>query len=318
MADNDSHVITLAGLAAFKGEADKAYLAIHGTADESVKTLNLLPLLRNEALNLGEVRFLKSMTPGLFLQVTQAGTTAGDAVEYPNTVDTEVADGTAKLTVRSLLSSSGVTADKVGYGDQSVKDVLDQLLYVPIAINSFNNNVGTVEMGQTVTDVQLTWSFNKTPTTVTLGKDAQDVNSKGVTLTKQTITANTTFTLTAGDGKNTATKQTWITFLNGVYYGVGTATGDAINKDFVAGLTKVLSDSIGRDFTATADADSYIYYAFPHRLGTPKFFVGGFEGGFTLAKTFDYQNPSGYTESYDVYQSNNKGLGAITVTVKKA
>lgn len=318
MADNDSHVITLAGLAAFKGEADKAYLAIHGTADEATRVLNLVPLARNEALDLGMVRFIRTMKSGLFLQVTQAGTTSGDAVEYPNTVDTEVTDGTAKLTVRSLLSASGVTADKVGYGDKSVKDILDQLLYVPIAINSFNNNVGTVETGQTITDVKLTWSFNKTPATLTLGKDAQDVNSTGVTLTDQTITANTTYTLTAGDGKNTATKQTWITFLNGVYSGVGTATGDAINKDFVADLTKVLSDSIARDFTVTADADSYVYYAFPHRLGTPKFFVGGFEGGFTLAKTFDYENPSGYTESYDVYQSNNKGLGTITVTVKKA
>ena len=62
--------------------------------------------------------------------------------------------------------------------------------------------------------------------------------------------------------------------------------------------------------------DRYIYYAIPHRLGTPVFFVGGFEGGFALEKTFDYQNPSGYTESYDVYKSTNAGLGSTTVTVK--
>ena len=46
------------------------------------------------------------------------------------------------------------------------------------------------------------------------------------------------------------------------------------------------------------------------------FFVGGFEGGFALEKTFDYTNPSGYTEAYDVYKSTNAGLGSTKVDVK--
>ena len=59
-----------------------------------------------------------------------------------------------------------------------------------------------------------------------------------------------------------------------------------------------------------------IYYAFPASWGTPRFFVGGFEGGFALLKTFDHKNASGATISYAVWKSTNAGLGNTTVEVK--
>ena len=91
---------------------------------------------------------------------------------------------------------------------------------------------------------------------------------------------------------------------------------DGADKAFVAGLTKVLSGlHVPARSMVTAGEGEFIYYAIPHRLGTPSFTVGGFEGGFSLLKTFDYENPAGYTESYDVYKSTNANLGATKVVI---
>lgn len=101
-----------------------------------------------------------------------------------------------------------------------------------------------------------------------------------------------------------------------MYYGVGNAVGDGIDDAFVKGLTKALSGNKAKIFTVNAEQGQYIYYALPKRLGTPVFFVGGFEGGFALEKTFNYTNPSGYAEAYDVYKSTNAGLGSTKVEAK--
>ena len=216
------------------------------------------------------------------------------------------------------------TADGVSYKDSNVEKALDDLTkrmddvqYTPIQITSLSNNVNTAEMGSTVNTVVLSWGYNKKPKTAMLDGAGLDVNLRTKTIESAGIKASKTYTLAATDERDAkATKATAITFLNGVYYGVGTAAGDAINSDFVKGLTKTLSGSKGKTFTVNATEGKYIYYALPHRLGTPVFFVGGFEGGFALAKTFSYTNPSGYTESYDVYKSTNAGLGSTTVEAK--
>lgn len=216
------------------------------------------------------------------------------------------------------------TADGVSYKDSNVEKALDDLTkrmddvqYTPIQITTLSNNVNTAEMGSTVNTVVLNWGYNKKPKTAMLDGAGLDVNLRTKTIEDAGIKASKTYTLAAtGERDDKATKTTAITFLNGVYYGVGTAAGDAINNDFVKGLTKTLSGSKGKTFTVNATEGKYIYYALPHRLGTPVFFVGGFEGGFALAKTFDYTNPSGYTESYDVYKSTNAGLGSTTVEAK--
>lgn len=213
--------------------------------------------------------------------------------------------------------AGATTASGVSYGDKTVAAVLDDLLYTPIQITAFTNSVNTAEKGATVNTVVLTWNYNKTPVSATLDGTAIDKTLKTKTIENAAITANKTYTLKAKDERDAeASKSSGINFVNGCYYGVGTASGDAINKAFVAGLTKVLSDSRARDITVNAAAGQYIYYAIPARLGTPSFFVGGFEGGFNKVKTFDYQNPSGYTESYDVYRTTNAGLGSTKVTIK--
>ena len=74
------------------------------------------------------------------------------------------------------------TADGVAYGDRTVKDALDDLLYTAIQITSFGNNVNTVEIGSTVNTVVLNWNYNKTPKTLTLDGSELDVALKTKTI----------------------------------------------------------------------------------------------------------------------------------------
>lgn len=214
------------------------------------------------------------------------------------------------------------TADGVSYGEDTVKGALDDLFgrvndlaYVEMQITAFTNNVNTVEMGSTVNTVVLNWDYNKTPAALTLDGSAIDAELKTKTIENAGITADKTYTLKATDERDAvATKTTKITFLNGVYWGTAedAATFDSA---FILALTKGLQAAKTKTFTVNAAAGKHIYYAIPTRYGTPAFKVGGFDGGFAKAGTIQFANASGYTESYDVWKSDNAGLGSTTVVV---
>lgn len=217
------------------------------------------------------------------------------------------------------------TAANVSYGDNSNVEValddinkkLGDLMYTPISITSFTNNKNTVEMGSTITDVTLNWNYNKTPKTLSLDGSTLAVSLKTKTLTGQSIKANKTFTLKATDERDAvSTKTTAITFLNGVYYGIGDDLQiSGITNQFILGLTKTLQSSRAKTFTVNAGVGKHIYYIIPTRYGTPVFKVGGFEGGFEKLGTVNFTNASGYAENYDVYKSGNANLGNTTVVV---
>lgn len=207
------------------------------------------------------------------------------------------------------------TADGVSYGDKTVKEVLDDLLYTAIQLTAFSNNVNTVEMGTTVNTVKLDWNYNKIPKTLTLDGAPVDAASKTKTIEGAGIKANKTYTLKATDDRNASSqKTTVITFLNGIYWGVA-AKKTSFDSAFVLTLTKGLQGSKAKTFTVNAGAGQHIYYAIPTRYGTPAFKVGGFDGGFSKAGTIQFTNASGYTESYDIWISDNAGLGNTTVNV---
>lgn len=215
------------------------------------------------------------------------------------------------------------TADGVSYKESNVEAALTkieadiaELQYTPIQITAFTNNVNTAEMGSTVNTVVLNWDYNKKPAKLTLDGSVVDAGLKTKTIESAGIKENKTYTLKATDERDAeSTKTTAITFLNGLYWGVGTADA-TINNDFILGLTKGLQSSKVKTFTVNAGEGQHIYFALPVRYGTPVFKVGGFEGGFAKAQTMDFTNASGYSESYDVYKSDQQNLGDTTVEVK--
>lgn len=198
---------------------------------------------------------------------------------------------------------------------QEIKKIKAELNYKEITIIKFNNPAaGTHEIGSTINGVSLSWELSKNPESQTLNGSAlgTDVRSKSY---DGPITTNQTYSLSVTDEKGaTASASSSITFLNGVYYGV-LESGAAIDSAVVRSLTRKLQGSKGITFTADAGATQKIVYALPTRYGTPNFNVGGFDGGFAKANTFDFTNASGYTESYDVWLSENVNLGSTTVKV---
>ena len=196
----------------------------------------------------------------------------------------------------------------------SIQKEIADLKYSAISITSFTNNKNIVEMGSTVTSVALNWTTNKTPTTLTLDNASIDKFLKTTTLSNQTIKSNKTFILKAIDERNaTATKTTAITFYNGIYYGA--AASATIDSSFILKLTKSLQPTKAKTFDCTTGSGQYIWFCVPTRYGTPTFNVGGFDGGFSKISTLQFKNASGYTESYDVYKSDNANLGSKTVKV---
>lgn len=189
------------------------------------------------------------------------------------------------------------------------KDIAD-LKYVPIDITSISNNVGTVEMGSTVTSVTVSWALNKDPVSQTVDGESVNAAERSVTYDGLSLTAGKTYTVSVTDEREaTDTATTKIAFLNGVYYGVGTPTTNILT------LNKKLQSGRGVTFNVTAGEGQNVLYALPTRYGTPNFNVGGFDGGFTKATTFNFTNNSGYTEEYDLWVSDNTGLGNTTVKV---
>lgn len=201
------------------------------------------------------------------------------------------------------------------------KQMIDDLAYVKIAVNSMSATNSSNEIGSTVTATTVTWNLNKDPKTIKIkfGSEAEetletDVRSKEYT--GKTVTSNTIITLTVTDERDAVvTKSVTIAFQPKVYWGVSNKSS-LESGDILTLASSALAGSRARTFSVNAGEGEYIYYAIPSSFGTPTFNVGGFDGGFTKVGTISHQNASGYTQNYDVWKSVNPSLGQTSVTVK--
>lgn len=277
------------------------------------------------------------MLPGEFAVTTDgsrkvlAAFAAGDVKELASKeeVNQAIAEGIASIEEKEhealknigtgvdiSLTEYGKAADAgaTGKAIDELKTEISDLKYNLIEITVFSNNIGTAEMGSTVNNVTLSWKTNKTPAALALDGTSVDVSATSKALAGLGLTTNKTWTLVATDERDaTSQKTTALNFYNGIYYGV--ALEASYDSAFILVLTKVLSGTKARTFAVNAGENQYIYYCLPSRLGTPSFNVGGFDGGFTKVTTINFTNSSGYTESYDIWKSDNANLGSTTVKV---
>lgn len=208
-----------------------------------------------------------------------------------------------------------ITADKLNRIETAIYEhtqMLDELLYKAITINNFSISKATAELGEKLIGLILSWSYNKTPIYQKLDNVLIDNELRKYTIEKE-ISSNTSFKLEVSDGKTTVNKTASINFYNGRYYGV--SNSETYDSDFILSLNKTLTNSRACNFTVNCGPGQYIFFAIPTRFGTPKFTVGGFEGGFSKVATIIYVNKYEYSESYDIYKSDNDNLGNTTVVV---
>jgi hypothetical protein len=218
------------------------------------------------------------------------------------------------------------TAEDRKFVEERTKEVDDRLTdleqqmadlqYEAISISSLSHNAGTKEVGSTLTSVTLTWQTNKTPTTLKLDGVAIDAKVTSTTLSSLKITSNKTWTLKATDERGAeASKSTTASFQNGIYYGAK-AVPATIDSAFIMGLgKKELSGTKNRTVSVTGGDGLYFWYAYPKRLGTSLFNIGGFDYEYGL-ETVSFTNAYGYEEDYYVYRSGQHAPASMSVTVK--
>ena len=133
--------------------------------------------------------------------------------------------------------------------------------------------------------------------------------------TKNAYGAVETYTLTTSDGNSTVAPTATTTWTQLVYWGVGPAGGGG--AAFIQALgNSQLQLSRNGTFNVTAGPTQKVYYAYRTAYGAATFTVGGFSGGFALdSTTISVTNTDGFTENYTLYESDNVGLGNITVVV---
>ena len=193
----------------------------------------------------------------------------------------------------------------------SVGEALDALLYKELEITMTKTTPEIGEIGETL-DVVFGWSYNKFVESQTF--DSSQVSIAARSITVKGVTETTSKLLAASDGVKTKSKLITIPFKQACYYGASiiTPTSEAIINTF----TRDLKFDKGSTVTITANNKEYIYFVLPKSLANITFYVGGFEGGFTVIdNNFKFHR---YGNVYDciLVRSDNSGLGTTTINTK--
>ena len=218
--------------------------------------------------------------------------------------------GGSSVAIDDTLTVSGAAADAktVGALFDAIRGEMDNLH--PLEIKSFTVYPDIVEKGSTVTAQVFSYSVNRTSAETKIDGTAV---TGGSASRSDALSEDKTYTLTATLKDVTKTKTASIRFVAPIYYGVGESY--TLENETVLSLNRLLKTSKTLTFTVNAASGQYILFAIPVSMGTPTFNVGGFEGGFTLAGTFEFTNSSGHSEDYRLYRSVNSGLGSTKVSV---
>jgi len=183
----------------------------------------------------------------------------------------------------------------------------------------------TNEIGSSVVNPTISWSANGVMTTASItGPNGLNTSitagASGSYQHTYTLTSNGTYTVTVGDGVETANDSTSVTFLNRRYYG---ATAD--NALSAAEILALLGTEMSKEFcsgvanTHTYDCTGgkYIWICYPASFGVAKFSIGGLEVTFNLTVQ-DVTNESGATASFNCYRSinllNNSSISVVVTS----
>ena len=221
------------------------------------------------------------------------------------------------------------TADEVSYNNDTisvtnVEEALNKLIsdyyYVKPSVTSFTSTPagGIFEVGTTITaPITFNWNYNKDITTQSLTSCTLADETVRTATYDSDITSNKTFTLTASDGKNNASKNVSYSFTNKVWY--GSASEGTYDDSFILGLsTGKLQTSKSGTYTVTVADREYFFIAMPQSYNNSDELVGkigGFETTFGRVATVNHTNASGYATNYNIYKSTNASLGAISFII---
>lgn len=196
---------------------------------------------------------------------------------------------------------------------ETVKDALDKLLFVPMAVSMAGGS--TVERGRVIDGVSLTWTINKGISAQSLsGPSAPAIGTADrAALINVLLSSDSTWSVqaTSADGSETKTASTSLLFRSRRHWGTASLE-DLDDTELLALLSGEISTSRLQTRTFTC-ADEYIWFAWPAEAGVPDFWVGGLRSTAWVETIRDHTNQYGHTRSYRLYRSlyrqNGAGIG---------
>ena len=209
-----------------------------------------------------------------------------------------------------------IASEEVSKIKKDILDIRAELDYEAIDIIKFSNTAaGTHELGKVIDSLTISWELNKEPASQTLNGVALDADARSKEFksvsTAQSYSLNVTDERGAKDSESSS-----VNFYNGVYYGA-LATGVLPTRAELLKLTRKLQSGRGATINWTPSDGKRPSYACPTRYGEPKFMIGPNEYEWTklTMKPIDFENASGYTEPYNVWQHPRDITESITITV---
>ena len=214
---------------------------------------------------------------------------------------------------------SNTTLDTVTNAKEALDAIIAKVYYVAPSITSFTCSPSRLayEIGEKVTSVSFTWTYNKDIASQALTGCTLADNTVREAVYDVELTSNKTFVLSASDGQNNASASKAFTFSSKVHHGAS-AIPSAYDSAFILGLPGTLKGKKSGTYTANVGVNQYFYIAMPQSYNNSSELVGtagGFETGFGLVSSIEHTNSSGYTCTYNIYKSTNSNLGSFTFVV---
>lgn len=187
--------------------------------------------------------------------------------------------------------------------------------------------------GTVIDAVELDWSYNKAVISQELSntggliEPTLGINDVSHDYTSQTITTNTTFTISGNDGNgqpgSLGSDAKSITFGNNMILGNTTNFNLLLLADFltaISGFSKIIKTARAHSYFATGGANQHHYVIYPKIWGLGIFTKGIFTGGYVRLKNvagtlkqelsggdveldINITNEEGYVEAYYIYMS---------------
>lgn len=228
--------------------------------------------------------------------------------------------GTGATNVGQARTNLGATSIGSALFTASTSTAARQALGLQSYTNSLSADLTTLEIGQSYTNVSITWLIAPTNASYAV-RQLISSNAAGTLFTNAlttnsgtaqfaftpAITNDRVWTLTVGDGLGvTNTATTSISFLNYMIWGRSsntTLSNAAIQTLHTNGGNRVFATSRNRSFSMDGGGQ-YIFIAYPAGFGSASFTVGGLPNtAFTLT-TNSYTNASGYVTNYLIYRTD--------------
>jgi hypothetical protein len=193
----------------------------------------------------------------------------------------------------------------------------EQIDTTEFSISSFTNDVGIVEVGSTVDDVNLSWSYNKSISSQSInqGIGSLDTALRTYALSGLGLTTTTTYTLTAnGIPTGSDSDSTSVSFRYKKFYGKDSDAGPLSDADIKALDNSGFATSRATSFNITCSAE-YIYISYPKSWGAASFKVNGLDNTAWTLTDASFTNDAGSTYDAYTYRSDNILTGTFDIEV---